>query len=263
MAKREAKRDRRKKLEATATAAPPRAEGRPWLRGRPIFVPKRWVKFCAGILLLPVAWVLSSAFFHEFAHAALNKYFWATEEFWFFSLGVVLWLIAFFGLPRPLWVYVFGHELTHALWVWVMGGRVREFKVRPQGGYIVTNKTNTWIALSPYFFPLYSVLLVGLWAAVNAVLELEDFRRWLFAGLGATWAFHFSFTIWMIGKGQSDLESQGTFFSLVLIYVVNLLILSAMLLLACPDVTTMEFVQRLIYDAARFSGKIREITGWW
>ena len=46
------------------------------------------------------------------------------EEFWFFSLGAVLWLIAFFGLSRPVLIYVFGHELTHALWVWFMGGRV-------------------------------------------------------------------------------------------------------------------------------------------
>ena len=54
-------------------------------------------------------------------------------------------------------VYVFGHELTHALWVWLMGGRVSRFRVGRDGGHIVTDRNNFWIALAPYFFPLYSI----------------------------------------------------------------------------------------------------------
>ena len=56
-------------------------------------------------------------------------------------------------------LYVFGHELTHALWVWLMGGRVSRFRVGRDGGHIVTDKNNFWIALAPYFFPLYSLLV--------------------------------------------------------------------------------------------------------
>ncbi len=250
------KRVTKRKLEASAAA-------RAGWRGEPIVVPKRWIKLVAGVLLLPVAWVLSSTFFNEFARVTLGRSFWLTEEFYFFALGALLWSIAFFGLPRPLWIYVFGHELTHALWVWMMGGRVTEFEVRSEGGYIVTNKTNTWIALAPYFFPVYALALVLLWALAGAFFDLDEFRRWLFAGIGATWGFHFSFTVWMIAKGQSDLESQGTFFSLVLIYIVNLALLAVMLLLACREVTAMEFLQRLIYDAGRFSAKVRDLTGWW
>jgi hypothetical protein len=67
----------------------------------------------------------------------------------------------------------------------------------------------------------------------------------------------------MIKRGQSDLTMHGTFFSLVVIYLVNLIVLSFMLVLACPDVTGMEFIQRVVYDAARFSTKIRALTGWW
>ena len=72
--------------------------------------------------------------FHVFARATVTQRLWAGEEFWFFSLGAVLWLIAFFGLPRPILIYVFGHELTHALWVWLMGGRVSRFRVGRDGG---------------------------------------------------------------------------------------------------------------------------------
>jgi len=57
--------------------------------------------------------ILSQTFFTAFARAAVAQRLWAGEEFWFFSLGAILWLIAFLGLPRPILIYVFGHELTH------------------------------------------------------------------------------------------------------------------------------------------------------
>ena len=90
-------------------------------------VPTRWVKFVFAIFLLPLCGILTQTFFTAFARATLSERLWAGEEFWFFSLGVVLWLITFFGLHRPVILYVFGHELTHALWVWMMGGRVSRF----------------------------------------------------------------------------------------------------------------------------------------
>jgi len=272
------RRERREKLKAQAAAlpnlaAPPRTRRVGKTKSiprsatreerRPIVVPTRWVKMIAGVLLIPLCWVLSSAFFKEFARVAVGGAFWATEEFYFFALGVVLWCIAFFGLPRPLWLYVFGHELTHALWVWLHGGRVREFKVARDGGYIITDKTNFWIALAPYFFPIYSIALVGIWAIVGAFVDIWPYHRWLFGGVGITWGFHATFMVSMIKRGQSDLAMHGTFFSLIVIYLVNLLILSFMLVLACPDVTVMEFLQRVVYDAARFSAKIRDLTGWW
>ena len=99
-------------------------------------VPTRWVKFIVALFLLPICAVLSQTFFTSFSRATVAQRLWAGEEFWFFSLGVVLWLIAFFGLPRPMVVYVFGHELTHALWVWLMGGRVSRFQVGRDGGHI-------------------------------------------------------------------------------------------------------------------------------
>ncbi|MGZ5019723.1 MAG: hypothetical protein ACXWAV_04800, partial [Chthoniobacterales bacterium] len=137
------------------TRRPPRG-GVPVTMG--MTVPTKWVKFVVAIFLLPFCAILSQTFFTVFTRAAVNQRLWAGEEFWFFSLGAVLWLIAFFGLPRPLLMYVFGHELTHAVWVLLMGGRVSQFRVRRDGGHVVTTKNNFWIALAPYFFPIYSIL---------------------------------------------------------------------------------------------------------
>lgn len=219
----------------------------------PLMVPTKWVKFIVALFLLPLCAVLSQTFFTSFARATVAERLWAGEEFWFFSLGAVLWLIAFFGLPRPIVLYVFGHELTHALWVWLMGGRVSRFRVGRAGGHILTDKNNFLIALAPYFFPLYSILVLAIYGALSLFVNLQPCGRLLFALVGVTWAFHFTFTCWMIPKNQSDLRDNGTIFSLVVIYLMNLLLLSAMLIIASPNITFAGFGADIVRNIASFS----------
>jgi hypothetical protein len=219
----------------------------------PLTVPTRWVKFVFAIFLLPGCAILSQTFFTVFARATVTQRLWAGEEFWFFSLGAVLWLIAFLGLPRPILIYVFGHELTHALWVLLMGGRVSRFRVGRDGGHVVTNRNNFWIALAPYFFPLYSILAIATYGVLSLFLNVQAYGRLLYAVIGVTWAFHFTFTCWMIPKNQTDLSDQGTFFSLVVIYLMNLLLLSAMLIFASPEITFAAFGADLLTNLSNFS----------
>jgi hypothetical protein len=218
-----------------------------------LMVPTRWVKFIIALFLLPICALLSQTFFTSFARAAVAERLWADEEFWFFSLGAILWLIAFFGLPRPIVLYVFGHELTHAVWVWMMGGRVSRFKVSRDGGHILTDKNNFLIALAPYFFPLYSILVIALYGALSLFLDVQAYGRLLYTLVGVTWTFHLTFTCWMIPKNQSDLSDNGTIFSLVVIYLINLLLLSAMLILASPRITFESFGADVIRNMAGFS----------
>src|ERR1700731_312348 len=212
----------------------------------PLMVPTRWVKFIFAIFLLPVCAILTQTFFTVFARATIAQRLWAGQEFWFFSLGAVLWLIAFIGLPRPILLYVFGHELTHAVWVWLMGGRVTRFRVGRDGGHVITNRTNFWIALAPYFFPLYSILAIATYGGLSIFFNVQPYGRLLYAVIGATWAFHLTFTCWMIPKNQTDLRDHGTFFSLVVIYLLNLTLLSAMLIVASPQITFASFGHDLI-----------------
>jgi hypothetical protein len=225
----------------------------------PLTVPTKWVKFIFAIFLLPICGVLTQTFFTVFARATVTQRLWAGEEFWFFSLGAVLWLIAFFGLPRPILIYVFGHELTHALCVWLMGGRVSRFRVGPDGGHVVTTKANFWIALAPYFFPIYSILTIAIYGGLNLFLNVQPYGRLLYAVIGVTWAFHFTFTCWMIPKNQTDLTDQGTFFSLVVIYVMNLLLLSVMLILASRQIMFESFGADLLTNLGNFVTWIMEL----
>jgi hypothetical protein len=216
-------------------------------------IPTRWVKFLFAIFLLPVCAILTQTFFTVFARATITQRLWAGQEFWFFSLGAVLWLIAFIGLPRPILLYVFGHELTHAVWIWLMGGRVSHFRVGRDGGHVVTNRTNFWIALAPYFFPLYSILAIAIYGVLSVFYNVQPYGRLLYAVIGATWAFHLTFTCWMIPKNQTDLRDHGTFFSVAVIYLMNLGLLSVMLIVASPHITFVNFGADLAKNLGNFS----------
>jgi hypothetical protein len=134
-----------------------------------------------------------------------------------------------------------------------MGGRVSRFRVSRDGGHVVTTKANFWIALAPYFFPIYSILTIAIYGGLSLFLNMQPYGRLLYAVIGATWAFHFTFTCWMIPKNQTDLTDQGTFFSLVIIYLMNLLLLSVMLVLASRQITFESFGADLLMNLGNFT----------
>lgn len=214
-----------------------------------------WLKAGIGICLLPICYISTLTFLGAFSQTSSGSGFINSAPLWFFAIGVVLWLVSFFGLPRPLYLYVLGHELTHAIFVLLCGGRITEFKVRSEGGHIVTNKNNILISLSPYFVPFYSMIVVALFGLIGWFADLSTYYpnslfwghvgfswSWvLYAAIGASWCFHLTFTAWMITKNQPDLKQNGTFFSLTVIYLVNLLIVSAFLIIVTREVSLYGF----------------------
>ncbi|SDT97887.1 hypothetical protein SAMN05444156_1215 [Verrucomicrobium sp. GAS474] len=182
-------------------------------------------KFVVGLLLLPL---LAAALL---ALGDLSRFFWhdrAWGQYWFWALGggFALWLVVYFALPRPMWLYVFGHELTHALAVYLHAGEVYKFHVSKRGGHVITDKTSWFISLSPYFIPLYTVFLLALWLLAAFYWKpLAHYLAFLYLGIGITWGFHLTFTVSMIGEGQQDLKGEGVFFSLVVILLLNLLLI--------------------------------------
>jgi hypothetical protein len=53
----------------------------------------------------------------------------------------------------------------------------------------------------------------------------------------------------MIPKGQTDLTSHGTFFSLVFIYLMNVILLSVFLVVAAPELSFFSFARELLHHA--------------
>jgi hypothetical protein len=146
-------------------------------------------------------------------------------EAWFLSLGsgFIVWLLIFILLPRAMWLYVLGHEFTHALASMLAGGKVSAFKVTSKGGHILTDKVSWWIALAPYFVPIYALIWVALWLTVDFYHPLRAWQSVLYFGLGFFWCFHITFTISMLHPRQTDLTGEGMIFSGVIIALTNLM----------------------------------------
>lgn len=217
---------------------------------------KRLMRWTMALLLLPFCWVTSWTFLARFSQAAVYQQFWMTPEFWYFAIGAMVMIGWFWsGLLRTffLYLYVLGHELTHAVFVLLCRGKVTDFHVSADGGYITTNKTNLVIALSPYFVPFWSSVVAVLYAATRYFVDLPPvWDRVFYALMGITWTFHMAWTLWMIPKDQPDLKENGTFLSLVIIYLANLLVLVGLLCLAAdsPLAHTKEFGLEWLKNAA-------------
>jgi hypothetical protein len=159
--------------------------------------------------------------------------------------GAACWLGIYLLLPKPMWIYVVGHELTHAVWTWALGGRVQKFKVSAKGGHVVVTKSNFLIALAPYFFPLYAVLVVVVFICGHLVWNWHGYLPWFHLLLGAAYAFHVTLTWHILKSSQTDITDQGYLFSAVVIFLGN----CSLLLLGIP----------LLADKTR----VVTVLGWW
>jgi hypothetical protein len=191
-------------------------------------VPK-WFKFILGILLLPFCAGAVHALCLILQETGRNDRMWVA-----LLAGAGCWLVIYLLLPKPMWVYVFGHELTHVLWTWLFGGKVKNFKTSADGGHVIVTKSNFLIALAPYFFPLYALLVVTVYAVGNLVWNWQPYLVWFHLCLGAAYAFHLTLTWHILKSSQSDITDQGYVFSAVVIFLGN----AAVLLLGVPLLTS-------------------------
>jgi len=182
-------------------------------------VPK-WAKTIFAILLLPVCLGAASALWRVIQQSGSADTTWVP-----LLAGAACWGVIFFLLPKPMWIYVFGHELTHAVWTWLFGGRVKKFKASSTGGHVVISKSNFVIALAPYFFPLYAALVVVVFAAGHFLGNWQRLLPWFHLLLGAAYAFHVTLTWHVLKTRQTDITDQGYIFSAVIIFLGNVTVL--------------------------------------
>ncbi|MGD0814445.1 MAG: hypothetical protein ABSA83_12635 [Verrucomicrobiota bacterium] len=182
----------------------------------------KWVKMLLGVLLLPVCLGTAQALWRIlFASASMAERVWLP-----LLAGAACWVVIFLLLPKPMWIYVFGHELTHAVWTWIFGGRVKRFQATSDGGQVITTKSNFIIALAPYFFPLYAVLVVAVFFIGDLFWQWRRaYLSWFHLLLGAAYAFHVTLTWEILKNRQTDITSQGRLFSAVVIFLGNAMVL--------------------------------------
>lgn len=197
-----------------------------------------------AILLLPACWGAVRALGRVVSVSG------QADTVWVALLGgAACWWAVYLMLPRPMWVYVFGHELTHALSTWLCGGSVSRFKVTSDGGHVVVSKTNFLIALAPYFVPLYAILVVLAFWVINALGSWRVQPVWFHLILGAAYGFHLTLTWNILQTRQTDITSQGYIFSAVIIFLGNVLVLLAGIPLLTQRVSVLTAIAWWVADS--------------
>ena len=183
------------------------------------------VKIGIGILLVP----LCVAFTISISHSISKWDFTEKSQLIFFG-GVLTYFVLHLLFLRPVFVHVIGHEMTHALWALVFGGRVKSMEVSSEGGNVVVDKTNFIITLAPYFFPIYTIILIALYFLIK-----PEYLPYIVFFIGFTWSFHIMLTIYSLRVKQTDFKESGFLFSLTFVYLMNIFILSLILALISPN----------------------------
>ncbi len=211
---------------------------------QPMTKGKRILRLSVGLLiLLPLSVVMVYALLVQLYHAAPvvgNIDFLQSVPVWYSVLGALVFAsLKYFRLVDAflIYFYVLGHELTHALAALMCFGKVETVSVEMDGGYVETNVDNIFVALAPYFVPLWMLLWMAVLFVADWIVPFESYGAWFYAGFGFWWSFHVYWTMWVIPREQPDLLENGVVFSFLIIMLTN--IAALLLVLRCFGVISL------------------------
>jgi hypothetical protein len=194
-------------------------------------MPVKILKFFIGILFFPVCVSVSASLYENLS--SINALSYYNQRY--FLLGIISYLVVHTLLFKPAYLYIVGHEVMHVLATWLSFGKVKAFKVSPKGGSVKTTKSNIFIALAPYFFPFYTILVTVIYLAMPYLFKREmPYSLFMFL-IGFTLAFHLVLTIDFLKIKQADFLHAGYFCSVELIYIINLSIVAFILSLTFSE----------------------------
>ena len=209
----------------------------------------RIARFFIGLLLLPVCVAMTQAVVSlaRLAQTASNTII--PPSAWALGGGFILWLVVFFTLPRPVRTYVLAHELTHALWGSLMGERVLGMSVSAEKGSVTLSGSNFLVTLAPYFFPLYTILVIVVYYLMALFYDVGDYHLFWLGLVGLTWGFHLTFTLSSLFQHQTDIKECGHLFSYAVIYLFNVVGIG-LWIVAVSDATLEQFIRLIGKDTA-------------
>jgi hypothetical protein len=209
---------------------------------------RRMMKIALGMLLLPFClgftWHFGSNVFSiPYKH----------DVPYYFLAGGLAYLALHFLFRKPILTYVFGHELTHAFFAVLFGGSIKSFQASERGGQVSVTKSNFVITLAPYFFPLYTFLVLVLYLLTGSAPARGTGSVLIFLA-GATFCFHLVLTVVFLQADQKDIREQGAVFSYPLIYLFNVLFAALLVhLLLARENRFLDFLGNGIMESVRMT----------
>ncbi len=196
---------------------------------------KLFIKLIIGVLALPIAVGVSIAFYNNML--LINE---LAKSLNFFIWGIASYTILHLLFFKPIYLYVLGHEAVHAGVGWLFGAKIKSFKVTEEGGSVAMDKTNTIIELSPYFVPIYAILITIVYFVLVSSYNING-SAFVFL-IGFALALHMISTIEILKIRQPDIMKSGYFFSITLVYILNIVVISLMFSLVFPAFSIIKFI---------------------
>lgn len=178
---------------------------------------KRIAKILLGLALVPAC----LGFTRQLGATVLSIAY-KPDAPYVFLAGGLAYLVVHLLFKKPIFTYVIGHELTHALFAILFGGSVKSLQAGERGGRVTITKSNFMITLAPYFFPLYTVIAMACYGAARAWGAGAAATNAIIFVSGAAFSFHLALTFMFLLADQTDIIEQGAVFSYPLIYLFNI-----------------------------------------
>lgn len=203
------------------------------------------LKTILGVLFIPLAIAVAMAFTNEISSLSI-----LSGSLRLMERGILAYFVVHIFIFKPVYIYVLGHELVHVLATWMCGGSVVSFRVTTAGGNVVTSKTNFFIELSPYFVPLYTILIGLVFWVIRITGGGSPKMSAIFLFLaGLTMAFHFVMTSDVLKMQQSDIAKSGIIFSSVIIFIFNIFVVGGIFSIVFDSISFVDLAKNSLSNS--------------
>ena len=185
---------------------------------------KRFLLFLVGAALLPAVFAAARAVYDLVPALFIQSPPFIAPEPLAFAGGCVLWTLLFFFLPPSVKMYVWGHELTHAIWGLLTGSKVGKIKVGEDGGYVNLTNPGIFTTLAPYFVPFYLIVVLLIRLLCGLFWDMGPYSLVWLALMGMAYGFHVTYTVRSLTERQPDIREFGHLISYTLILLINVLV---------------------------------------
>jgi len=204
-------------------------------------------RFLLTILLLPFCIAITANFYKGIVSIKA-----ISETGFIFILGALSYSLFHFILFKLDFLYVLGHESMHAIATLFSGGKVLNIKVSKKQGSVRTTTPNMFVVLAPYLVPIYTVLLALIYYLLSFFIDIGRHSQLFIFLIGFTLMFHIAYTAQSIKEKQSDLIKTGYLFSVEFVYIINLIIVFAIISFLFKRLDFLDFLSLSYSDTKIF-----------
>jgi hypothetical protein len=200
-----------------------------------------------SVLLIPACVAVTMSFYK-----AMYSIKGVSESSMIFILGAFSYSILHLFLFKLDFLYVLGHETMHAMATFFSGGKVVGMKVSSKEGSVKTTTPNFFVMLSPYLIPVYVIVTALLYFVLSFFIDVSKFSSYFIFFTGFTLMFHLVYTAASIREKQSDLIKTGYLFSILFIYIVNIIIVFFIVSVLLPKASFFDFISSSFEKSREF-----------